>query len=99
MLYPTGNSGQNGQSISVFLESVDAEGFARKKEVKAKFSILMKNQISGKDRMWTGTFSCSFFSMNNMISRSLISCICWQMFDLREKVKRSGCLHITTMLC
>ncbi|PHT81196.1 hypothetical protein T459_14211 [Capsicum annuum] len=99
LLYPTGNSGQNGQSISVFLESVDAEGFARKKKVKAKFSISMKNQISGKDRMWTGTFSCSFFSMNNMISRSLLSCICWQMFDLREKVKRSGCLHITTMLC
>ncbi|PHT54008.1 hypothetical protein CQW23_08470 [Capsicum baccatum] len=53
LLYPTGNSGQNGQSISVFLESVDAEGFACKKKVKAKFSISMKNQISGKDRMWT----------------------------------------------
>ncbi|PHT81014.1 hypothetical protein T459_14029, partial [Capsicum annuum] len=49
LLYHTGNSGQNGQRISVFLESVDAEGFARKKKVKAKFSISMKNQIS----MWT----------------------------------------------
>ncbi|XP_059310958.1 ubiquitin C-terminal hydrolase 12-like [Lycium ferocissimum] len=31
-LYPNGNSGQNGQNISVFLESVDAEGFDCKKK-------------------------------------------------------------------
>ncbi|KAG5568582.1 hypothetical protein H5410_064399, partial [Solanum commersonii] len=30
-LYPTGDSRQNGQSISVFLESVDAKGFDRHK--------------------------------------------------------------------
>lgn len=47
-LYPTGNIGQNGQSISVFLESVDAEGFDRQKRVRAKFSISVLNQIGGK---------------------------------------------------
>ncbi|KAG5608568.1 hypothetical protein H5410_019849 [Solanum commersonii] len=46
-LYPTGDSRQNGQSISVFLESVDAKGFDRHKSVRAKSSISVKNQISG----------------------------------------------------
>ncbi|XP_060216447.1 uncharacterized protein LOC132643929 [Lycium barbarum] len=32
-LYPKGNSGQNGQNISVFLESVDAERFDCQKKV------------------------------------------------------------------
>ncbi|KAK4720632.1 hypothetical protein R3W88_010865 [Solanum pinnatisectum] len=47
LLYPTGCIGQNGQSISVFLVSVDAEGFAPQKSVGAKFTISVKNQISG----------------------------------------------------
>ncbi|KAG5608559.1 hypothetical protein H5410_019840 [Solanum commersonii] len=36
---------QNGKNISVFLESVDAEGFDRQKRVQAKFGISLKNQI------------------------------------------------------
>uniref|UniRef100_M1DE71 Meprin and TRAF homology domain-containing protein / MATH domain-containing protein n=1 Tax=Solanum tuberosum TaxID=4113 RepID=M1DE71_SOLTU len=47
LLYPTGDSRQNGQNISIFLESVDAKGFDRQKSVKAKFSISVKNRISG----------------------------------------------------
>ncbi|KAG5608567.1 hypothetical protein H5410_019848 [Solanum commersonii] len=47
LLYPTGDSRQNGQNISIFLESVDAKGFDCQKSFKAKFSISVKNQISG----------------------------------------------------
>ncbi|KAG5568585.1 hypothetical protein H5410_064402 [Solanum commersonii] len=43
----TVEGGQNGQSISVFLMSVDAKGVDRPKSVGAKFSISIKNQISG----------------------------------------------------
>ncbi|KAH0756966.1 hypothetical protein KY290_020459 [Solanum tuberosum] len=46
-LYPTGDSKQNGQNISVFLESVDAKRFDRQKSVRAKFSISVKNRNSG----------------------------------------------------
>ncbi|KAG5608564.1 hypothetical protein H5410_019845 [Solanum commersonii] len=45
LLYPTGDIRQNGKNISVFLESVDAEGFDRQKRVQAKFGISLKNQI------------------------------------------------------
>ncbi|PHU17139.1 hypothetical protein BC332_12834 [Capsicum chinense] len=58
-LYPTGDSGQNGQCISIFLQPVDAEGFDRQKKVKAKFSISMQNKISGEDRKETGNDTLS----------------------------------------
>ncbi|XP_060216449.1 uncharacterized protein LOC132643931 [Lycium barbarum] len=53
-LYPKGNIGQNGQNISVFLESVDAERFDCQKKVKAKFSISIKDRISGKHHKKSG---------------------------------------------
>nr|XP_016465619.1 PREDICTED: ubiquitin carboxyl-terminal hydrolase 12-like [Nicotiana tabacum] len=46
-LYPTGDSSQNGRSISIFLESVDAKGFDFRKRVQAKYSISVNNQITG----------------------------------------------------
>lgn len=55
VLYPTGDYGQNGQSISVFLESVDAKGFDRQKRVGAKFIISVKNQISDKHHKRSST--------------------------------------------
>ncbi|KAM3281190.1 hypothetical protein P3S67_028211 [Capsicum chacoense] len=45
LLYHTGNSGQNGQSISVFLESVDAEVLLAKKG-QGKICISMKNRLA-----------------------------------------------------
>ncbi|XP_059292402.1 ubiquitin C-terminal hydrolase 13-like [Lycium ferocissimum] len=54
LLYPKGNIGQNGQNISVFLESVDAERFDCQKKVKAKFSISIKDRISGKHHKKSG---------------------------------------------
>ncbi|TMX02324.1 hypothetical protein EJD97_022011 [Solanum chilense] len=64
-LYPTGDNRQNGQSISAFLESVDAKGFDRHKSVGAKFSISVKNQISGDHHKITGGanwYSAAFYS-------------------------------------
>ncbi|XP_060200531.1 MATH domain and coiled-coil domain-containing protein At3g58250-like [Lycium barbarum] len=46
-LYPTGDVRHNGQSISIFLESVDAKGFDFQKRVQARFSISVKDQSSG----------------------------------------------------
>ncbi|KAJ8530930.1 hypothetical protein K7X08_023811 [Anisodus acutangulus] len=46
-LYPTGDGSQNGHSISIFLESVDAKGFDFRKRVLAIFCITVKDQISG----------------------------------------------------
>ncbi|KAM3235271.1 hypothetical protein P3L10_015307 [Capsicum annuum] len=62
-LHPTGDGSQNGQSISIFLESVDAKGFDCQKRVNAKFNISIKNKISGKDGKWTGYF-LSFLFLN-----------------------------------
>ncbi|OIT00846.1 ubiquitin carboxyl-terminal hydrolase 13 [Nicotiana attenuata] len=56
-LYPTGVSGQNGQSISIFLESVDAKGFDFRKRVQAKFSISVKDQITGAHHKMTSASS------------------------------------------
>ncbi|KAK4720630.1 hypothetical protein R3W88_010863 [Solanum pinnatisectum] len=51
-LYPTGDSKENGQNISVFLESVDAKGFDRQKSVRVKFSISVKNRNSAAAKGW-----------------------------------------------
>ncbi|XP_075111189.1 uncharacterized protein LOC142181684 [Nicotiana tabacum] len=56
-LYPTGDSSQNGRSISIFLESVDAKGFDFRKRVQAKFSISVKDQITGAHHKKTSTSS------------------------------------------
>lgn len=60
LLYPTGCSGQNGESISIYLELVGAKGFDCRKRVHGKYSISVKDQISGAHRKMTGTSSCSF---------------------------------------
>ncbi|XP_049391733.1 uncharacterized protein LOC125856240 [Solanum stenotomum] len=78
LLYPRGDSRQNGQNISIYLESVDAKGFDRQKSVRAKFSISVKNQICGykhhnsdssnwysaatKSWGWTSFMSCCEFN-------------------------------------
>ncbi|OIT04295.1 ubiquitin carboxyl-terminal hydrolase 12, partial [Nicotiana attenuata] len=48
LLYPTGNADQRNNSISIYLVSVDAGSFDRQKRMKAKFSISVKDQISGE---------------------------------------------------
>nr|XP_009777405.1 PREDICTED: uncharacterized protein LOC104226980 [Nicotiana sylvestris] len=52
-----GDSSQNGRSISIFLESVDAKGFDFRKRVQAKFSISVKDQITGAHHKKTSTSS------------------------------------------
>ncbi|XP_016444234.1 uncharacterized protein LOC107769522 isoform X2 [Nicotiana tabacum] len=53
LLYPTGCSGQNGESISIYLELVGAKGFDCRKRVHGKYSISVKDQISGAHRKMT----------------------------------------------
>ncbi|XP_059298344.1 MATH domain and coiled-coil domain-containing protein At3g58270-like [Lycium ferocissimum] len=58
LLYPTGIGEQKGKSISIFLESVDTEGFDCRKRVQAKYSISVKDQISGAHRKMTSSIRC-----------------------------------------
>nr|XP_016441307.1 PREDICTED: MATH domain and coiled-coil domain-containing protein At3g58200-like [Nicotiana tabacum]XP_033514028.1 MATH domain and coiled-coil domain-containing protein At3g58200-like [Nicotiana tomentosiformis] len=47
-IYPNGVCCQRDQSISIYLTSVDAEGFGCRKRVKAKVTLSVKDQISGE---------------------------------------------------
>ncbi|XP_060178062.1 MATH domain and coiled-coil domain-containing protein At1g31390-like [Lycium barbarum] len=58
-LYPTGNSEQEGKSISIFLESANAKGFDSQTRIQAKYSIFVKDKISGAHCKMTGTSSFS----------------------------------------
>uniref|UniRef100_M1DQI4 Meprin and TRAF homology domain-containing protein / MATH domain-containing protein n=1 Tax=Solanum tuberosum TaxID=4113 RepID=M1DQI4_SOLTU len=53
-LYPTGDIQQNGKNISIFLVSVDANGFDRQKRVKANFTISLKNRFDGEHHKFSG---------------------------------------------
>ncbi|KAH0756967.1 hypothetical protein KY290_020460 [Solanum tuberosum] len=70
-----GCSGQNGQSISVFLMSVDAKGVDFPKGVGAKFSISIKNQISGcKHQKKSDTANWYSAASNSLGWRSFMPC-------------------------
>lgn len=65
LFYTTGNADQRNNSISIYLVSVDAGSFDRQKRVKAKFSISVKDQISGARNKRGGTFFCSLINLFN----------------------------------
>ncbi|KAL0413870.1 UNVERIFIED_CONTAM: hypothetical protein Sradi_1588700 [Sesamum radiatum] len=47
-LYPKGHGKGKGNSVSVYLNSVDVKSSARDKKVKANFSMCIKNQVNDK---------------------------------------------------
>ncbi|KAH0678323.1 hypothetical protein KY284_019408 [Solanum tuberosum] len=49
-----GDIQQNGKNISIFLVSVDANGFDRQKRVKANFTISLKNRFDGEHHKFSG---------------------------------------------
>ncbi|KAL0413864.1 UNVERIFIED_CONTAM: Ubiquitin carboxyl-terminal hydrolase 13 [Sesamum radiatum] len=49
-LYPKGNGEGKGNSVSVYLNSVDAKSSAHNKKVKANFSLCIKNQVNDKHK-------------------------------------------------